>query len=348
MIEKISCIKEELKKDLMSIKSTNDINELKVKYLGKKGQVTELTADMLSLSIEERKEVGRLSNEIKNEVTSKIAELEETLKNKELLASLEADKIDVTMPGTKVLTGTTHPLVKVREEIEELFISMGYDVVSGPEVESDLYNFEMLNQPKGHPARDAQDTFYITEELLLRSHTSPVQVRTMLSYEEKKPFRIIVPGKTYRRDDDATHSHQFSQIEGLCVGHNLSLADLKGTLEEFARKLFGKDRVVRFRPSFFPFTEPSVEVDVSCAKCGGKGCNLCKGTGWIEILGAGMVHPNVLSGCGFDPELFTGFAFGMGVERITMLKYGINDIKDLFTNDLRFLATYNRCEGSDE
>ena len=348
MNEKVSSIKEELESDLKEIKSTNDINELKVKYMGKKGLITELTANMASLSIEEKKEVGKLSNEVKTLFLDSISTIEEELKNKELLEKLESEKIDVTMPGTKVLTGGTHPLIKVREEIEELFISMGYDVVSGPEVESDLYNFEMLNQPKGHPARDAQDTFYITEDLLLRSHTSPVQIRTMLSYQEKKPFRIIVPGKTYRRDDDATHSHQFSQIEGLCVGCDLSLSNLKGTLEEFAKRLFGKDRIIRFRPSFFPFTEPSVEVDVSCAKCGGKGCNLCKGTGWIEVLGAGMVHPNVLECCGFDPELFTGFAFGMGVERITMLKYGINDIKDLFTNDLRFLATYNRCEGSDE
>lgn len=348
MNEQIKKIKEELEKDLTNIKSTNDINEMKVKYLGKKGLVTNLTKDMFSLSIEERKEVGRLSNELKNEVVAKLESLEEGLKNKELLEKLEAERIDVTMPGTKILVGTTHPLVKVREEIEELFISMGYDVVTGPEVESDLYNFEMLNQPKGHPARDAQDTFYITEELLLRSHTSPVQVRTMLSYEEKKPFRIIVPGKTYRRDDDATHSHQFYQIEGLCVGYNLSLSDLKGTLEEFARKIFGKDRIIRFRPSFFPFTEPSVEVDVSCAKCGGSGCNLCKGTGWLEILGAGMVHPNVLRGGGFDPDIYTGYAFGMGIERIAMLKYGINDIKDIYTNDLRFLVTYNRCEGSDE
>ncbi len=345
MNEKVTNIKKELDVDLENIKSTNDINELKVKYMGKKGLITELTSNMAELSIDEKKEVGRLSNELKNEFLEQITNIESSLKEKELNEKLEKDRIDVTMPASKVVTGAAHPLTKVTEELEELFISMGYDVVSGPEVESDLYSFEMLNLPKGHPARDAQDSFYITDDMLLRPHTSPVQIRTMLSFQEKKPFRIICPGKVYRRDDDATHSHQFSQIEGLVVGYNISLAHLKGTLEEFAKRMFGRERTVRFRPSFFPFTEPSYEVDVSCFKCGGAGCNLCKGTGWIEILGSGMVHPNVLNGCGFDAKVFTGFAFGMGIERIAMLKYGITDIRDLYTNDLRFLNTYNRKDG---
>ena len=236
---------------------------------------------------------------------------------------------------------------RVKREIEEIFISMGYDIVSGPIVESDLYNFEKLNLPKGHPARDAQDSFYIEDEsILLRTQTSPVQARVMDANNEKGPIRILCPGKTFRRDDDdATHSHQFSQIEGLVIGDNISLADLKGTLEEFAKKMFGEDRSLRFRPSFFPFTEPSFEVDVSCFKCGGKGCSICKGTGWIEILGSGVVHPNVLKNCGYDPEKYTGFAFGIGQERVAMLKYGINDIRSFYTNDTRFLNDFNRMDG---
>ena len=319
---------------------------MKVKYLGKKGKITLLTKDMGNRSVEERKEIGRYSNELKSHVTSSISQLEQELSQKELEAKLENDRIDPTLPGTAVKVGGVHPLTKVTEEIEDLFVSMGYDVVSGPEVELDLYNFEMLNLPKGHPARDAQDSFYITEDTLLRSQTSPVQVRTMLKNKEKTEIRIICPGKVYRRDDDdATHSHQFTQIEGLVVGKNISLADLKGTLEIFAKKLFGEDREIRFRPSYFPFTEPSYEVDISCFRCGGKGCNICKNTGWIEILGSGMVHPNVLQMAGYDPKEYTGFAFGIGVERVAMLRYGVNDIRSFYTNDLRFLETYNRVEG---
>ena len=267
------------------------------------------------------------------------------LENLELQRRLESEKIDISLPATKVSVGGLHPIEKVIDEIEELFISMGYDVVEGPEVEQDLYNFEKLNLPKNHPARDAQDSFYITEEMLLRPHTSSMQVRSMLENVEKKPFKLICPGKTYRRDDDdATHSHQFSQIEGLVVGENISLSDLKGTLELFAKKMFGKDREIRFRASYFPFTEPSYEVDVSCFSCGQKGCNICKGTGWIEILGCGMVHPNVLRNCGFDPEKYQGFAFGVGIERVTMLKYGITDIRNFYINDYRFLGNYDRKE----
>ena len=339
-------IKKELEEDLKKISSMNELNDLKVKYLGKKGKITLLTKDMGNRSVEERKEIGRYSNELKSHVTSSISQLEQELSQKELEAKLENDRIDPTLPGTAVKVGGVHPLTKETEEIEDLFVSMGYDVVSGPEVELDLYNFEMLNLPKGHPARDAQDSFYITEDTLLRSQTSPVQVRTMLKNKEKTEIRIICPGKVYRRDDDdATHSHQFTQIEGLVVGKNISLADLKGTLEIFAKKLFGEDREIRFRPSYFPFTEPSYEVDISCFRCGGKGCNICKNTGWIEILGSGMVHPNVLQMAGYDPKEYTGFAFGIGVERVAMLRYGVNDIRSFYTNDLRFLETYNRVEG---
>lgn len=339
-------IKKELEEDLKKISSMNELNDLKVKYLGKKGKITLLTKDMGNRSVEERKEIGRYSNELKSHVASSISQLEQELSQKELEVKLENDRIDPTLPGTAVKVGGVHPLTKVTEEIEDLFVSMGYDVVSGPEVELDLYNFEMLNLPKGHPARDAQDSFYITEDTLLRSQTSPVQVRTMLKNKEKTEIRIICPGKVYRRDDDdATHSHQFTQIEGLVVGKNISLADLKGTLEIFAKKLFGEDREIRFRPSYFPFTEPSYEVDISCFRCGGKGCNICKNTGWIEILGSGMVHPNVLQMAGYDSKEYTGFAFGIGVERVAMLRYGVNDIRSFYTNDLRFLETYNRVEG---
>ena len=349
MLEKQDAIRKEFDKDLKQVNTTDELNDLKVKYLGKKGIITELTKNMKDLSIEEKKEVGRVSNELKGHLTSAIEELETTLKAKELNAKLANEKIDITMPSTNINVGSVHPLTRISDELEELFISMGYDVVSGPEVEIDKYNFEMLNLPKDHPARDAQDSFYITDEELLRTQTSAVQVRSMLKNQEKKPFKIVCPGKTYRRDaDDATHSHQFMQMEGLVVGENITLADLKGTLEEMAHKMFGKDRNIRFRPSFFPFTEPSYEVDVSCMKCGGTGCNVCKGTGWIEILGSGMVHPNVLNGCGFDANKYTGFAFGVGIERIAMLKYGINDIRDFYTNDLRFLKNYNRVEGGDK
>ncbi len=346
MKEEIKKIEEALEKDLKEVKNKNEANDLRVKYLGKKGFVTDLTKDMGSLSVDEKKELGKLANELKGKVTDKINGLISEMDRKELEERLKKDKIDPTLPATNLKVGGVHPLTKITEEVEELFISMGYDVVSGPEVEDDLHNFQLLNVPKNHPARDAQDTFYITDELLLRSQTSPVQARTMLKMKDKGPLRIICPGKVYRRDDDdATHSHQFNQIEGLVVGENISLADLKGTLEVFAKKMFGEDRKVRFRPSFFPFTEPSYEVDVSCFKCGGEGCNICKGTGWIEILGSGMVHPNVLRDCGYDPEIYTGFAFGLGIERVAMLRYGITDIRDFYTNDLRFLKNYNRMEG---
>ena len=345
MIEKLEQIKSDAISEISKCENETDINNVKSKYIGKKSVFNEIMAGMGTLTNEEKREVGSKSNEVRNEITEALNNRLVAIKDEALNKKLESDKIDITLPSRKRRTGSRHPLTIVREEIEDLFISMGYDVVDGPEVEKDLYAFEMLNLPKGHPAREAQDSFYITEEMLLRPHTSPVQVRSMLANQEKKPFKLICPGKTYRRDDDdATHSHQFSQIEGLVVGENISLSDLKGTLELFAKKMFGESREIRFRASFFPFTEPSYEVDVSCFKCGTKGCNICKGTGWIEILGCGMVHPNVLEGCGFDHNKYQGFAFGVGIERVASLKYGVNNIRDYFTNDYRFLKNFDRKE----
>jgi len=344
MLEKQELIKKSFNEDLANITNTNDLNDLKVKYLGKKGIITELTSNMKELSIEERKEVGKISNELKTELTNYINELEADLKLKELNKKLADEKIDISLPATQIPVGAPNVLEKVIEEVEELLMSMGYDVVDGPEIEEDKFNFEMLNIPKGHPARDAQDTFYIKdEEILLRSQTSPVQARTMLKGEGKTPIRMICPGKTYRRDDDdATHSHQFMQIEGLLVDKNISLSDLKGTFDAIAKKLFGEDCKTRFRPSYYQFTEPSVETDISCFVCKGEGCSLCKNTGWITVSGAGMVHPNVLRNCGYDPEEWTGFAFGFGAERLAMLKYGINDIRFFYQTDLRELSTFDR------
>lgn len=346
MNEKIQELKQEIKAKLSSVQNSKELNDIRVEYLGKKGPISELSGMMKTLGVEEKKSFGALLNTFKSEVNTLIDSKKKSLEEAELNARLEAEQIDVTLDSTKIPVGGKHPIQMVIDDVCDLFISMGYDVVEGPEVEQDLYNFEKLNLPKGHPARDTQDSFYITEEMLLRTQTSPVQARTMEANKEKSPIRMICPGKTYRRDsDDATHSHQFTQIEGLVVDENISMADLKGTLEILAKTMFGKDRVVRFRPSYFPFTEPSLEVDVSCFKCGGEGCSLCKQTGWIEILGSGMVHPNVLRECGYDPEKYTGFAFGMGPERIAMLKYGINDIRHFYTNDMRFINDFNRKEG---
>lgn len=324
----------------------NSLNDLRVNYLGKKGSVSAFSKNMKDLDVEAKKTFGKALNETKVAISEAINEMMETLQNKAMKEKLEKEKIDVTLPSLDIKVGAAHPLTKIIDEVEDLFISMGFDVVEGPEIEEDLYNFEKLNLPKDHPARDNQDSFYITAERLLRTQTSPVQARTMDANKEKSEIRIICPGKTYRRDDDdATHSHQFTQIEGLVVGTNISLAHLKGTLEVFVKKLFGEEREIRLRPNYFPFTEPSIEVDVSCHQCGGKGCTICKNTGWIEILGSGMVHPNVLRGCGYDPEKYTGFAFGIGPERVAMLKYGITDIRAFYTNDLRFLNDFNRVEG---
>jgi len=348
MEEKIKKLREELVSKLDSINDLKELNDLRVEYMGKKGVINDLVTIMTTIPNEEKKAFGMLLNDFKNEVSTLLEKKKELLEANALNAKLEAEKIDITLDSTNIKVGGAHPLTKVIDEITEIFVSMGYDVVDGPEIELDLYNFERLNLPKGHPARDTQDSFYITDETLLRTQTSPVQVRTMEANDEKGPIRIICPGKTFRRDDDdATHSHQFHQIEGLVVDKNISLADLKGTLEIFVKKMFGESREIRFRPSFFPFTEPSIEVDISCFKCGGKGCSLCKNTGWIEILGSGMVHPNVLRNSGYDPDVYTGFAFGMGPERIAMLKYGINDIRTFYTDDLRFLTDYDRIEGGE-
>ena len=341
-------IKKEIEQKLEEVKSLNDLNELRVLYMGKKGIITELQSGIKDVPNEEKKEYGMKVNEVRNLFTnlyeSKKSELEEIILNEKLAS----EKIDVTLPATKITMGSPNILEKIIEEVEELFMSMGYDVVDGPEVEEDRFNFELLNIPKGHPARDAQDTFYIKdEEILLRSQTSPVQVRTMLSKNGEEPVRMICPGKTYRRDDDdATHSHQFMQIEGLLVDKDISLSDLKGTFDTLAKKLFGEDCKTRFRPSYYQFTEPSVETDISCFKCKGAGCSLCKHTGWITVSGAGMVHPNVLKNCGYDPSVWTGFAFGFGAERLAMLKYGINDIRTFYNTDLRELKDFDRkdCE----
>ena len=342
MKEQIAKIKESAFLETQNCKTLQELNDVRVKYLGKKGELTGLLKGMKDLIPEERPVIGALVNEVRDVLENKIKEAEETLKEQALNEKLEKEKIDITLPSTKIKRGSKHPINRVIEEIEDIFVSMGYDVVNGPELETDEYCFERLNLPKGHPARDMQDSFYITSEYLLRTQTSAVQARVMMDNEEKSPIRVICPGKTYRRDDDATHSHQFGQVEGLLIDKNISLADLKGTLEVFVKKMLGENSKLRFRPSYFPFTEPSYEVDVSCFKCGGKGCNLCKQTGWIEILGSGMVHPNVLKMNGYDPEKYTGFAFGTGLDRLAMFKYGITDIRYFYTNDVRFLNQFDR------
>ena len=344
MKEKVETLKAEVLKKLSSTTNLKEVNDLKVEYLGKKGPIQELTSHMRDLDAEGKKEFGMLLNGLKQDVTNAIDSKIKEYQERELNEKLSKEKIDVTLPSTKIPTGAPNILEKIIEDVEEVFMSMGYDVVDGPEVEEDKYNFEMLNIPKGHPARDAQDTFYIEDEsILLRSQTSPVQVRTMLKAGGKTPVRMICPGKTYRRDaDDATHSHQFMQIEGLLVDKNIRLSDLKGTFDVIAKKLFGEDCVTRFRPSYYQFTEPSVETDISCFVCKGKGCSLCKNTGWITVSGAGMVHPNVLRGCGYDPKEWSGFAFGFGAERLAMLKYGINDIRTFYQTDLRESHTFDR------
>ena len=346
MQEKIKNIKETILNNLQNIKDINSLTELKNKYLSKKGEISGLLANLGSMDIEERKTYGSLVNTLKQEVTKFISDKETTIKEEILNKKLESEDIDISLPATKIPVGSPCILEKLILDVEEIFMSMGYDVVDGPEIELDKYNFEMLNLPKGHPAREAQDTFYVKgEELLLRSQTSPVQVRTMLKGEGKKPIRVICPGKTYRRDDDdATHSHQFTQIEGLLVDKNISLSDLKGTIDLAAKKLYGIDTKTRFHPSYYPFTEPSVEVDITCCNCHGTGCNVCKQTGWVTVCGAGIVHPNVLKMAGYDPNEWSGFAFGFGAERLAMIKFDINDIRVFYNNDLREIKTFDRKE----
>ena len=347
MKDKVNTIKKEYEEKKSSITSIKTLNDVRVEYLGKQGKITELSKTMKDVPNDQKKEFGMLVNEVRNFVTESLDEIKEKLEKEALNKKLESEKIDITLPGTKVPSGSANILERIIEEVEDLLMSMGYDVVDGPEIEEDHYNFELLNIPKNHPARDAQDTFYVEDDkLLLRSQTSPVQARVMLANKGEKPIRMICPGKTYRRDDDdATHSHQFMQIEGLLIDEKVSLSDLKGTFDVIAKKLFGEDCKTRFRPSYYPFTEPSVETDISCFNCHGKGCPICKNTGWITVAGAGMVNPKVLEDCGYDPKKWQGFAFGFGAERLAMLKYGINDIRAFYNTDLRELKNFDRRTG---
>ena len=333
-----------VKEALNSIESAENINQLMVlksKYLGKKSKFNDFMKELKNLPNEEKPVVGKLVNIGKNKINQKIQDIKQKLEIAKINQKLKDETIDVTLPGKNIFHGKKHIFTQTIEEIEDIFIGLGYEIKEGPEIEEDKYNFEMLNLPKNHPARDMQDSLYISDEILLRTHTSPVQVRSLIENSEKKPVKIISPGRVYRKDDDdQTHSHQFGQVEALVVDRATSISDLKGTLLFAAKSLFGEKREIRLRPSYFPFTEPSVEVDVSCYKCNGKGCSMCKNTGWIEILGAGMVNNNVLKSCGYDPNEFQGFAIGFGVERIAMLRYGIDDIRLLYTNDLRFNSQF--------
>lgn len=332
-------IEKKAKQQLAQIEQIKELDDLRVRFLGKKGELTAILKQMGSLSAEERPKIGQLANEVRSKIENEISDRLAELKNKALESQLKSEKLDVTMPGKPVEIGEKHPLNIVLDELKEIFLGMGFDIAEGPEVELDYYNFEALNIPKGHPARDTQDTFYINENTLLRTQTSTVQIRTM--EKQKPPIRIIAPGRVYRSDAvDATHSPLFHQIEGLVVDKNITMSDLKGTLELFAKRLYGEDAVVRFRPHHFPFTEPSAEMDFMCFNCKGKGCRLCKGEGWIEILGCGMVHPKVLERCGIDPEEYSGFAFGIGLERITMRRYNIDDMRLFYENDMRFLEQF--------
>ncbi len=338
MKEKLEKIKNQLLQELQNIKDINSLSVLKSKYLGKKGEITNILKGMKDLSPQQRPLMGKLVNEIKNHIEKHINSKEDGLNEEEKRKILEEEKIDVTLPPRGTSIGTLHPITQVMNEIVEIFERMGFEVAEGPEIETDFYNFEALNIPKNHPARDMQDTFYISDDLVLRTHTSPVQIRVM--EKQEPPIQIIAPGKVYRCDSDVSHTPMFHQVEGLLVNETVTFADLKGVLTEFCTIMFGEDTKVRFRPSFFPFTEPSAEVDIGCVICGSKGCRVCKDTGWLEILGCGMVDPEVFKSVNYDTTKYRGFAFGMGVERITMLKFGINDIRLFFENDLRFLSQF--------
>ena len=340
MKDKLMSMKTQALGEINQAADMDRLNEVRIKYLGKKGELTQILRGMGSLTAEERPVIGQLVNEVREQVEERLAEMTATIKEHGLKAKLEQEKIDVTLPGRPVLLGNQHPLNKVLSEIEDIFISLGFQVEAGPEVETDYYNFEALNLPPDHPARDMQDSFYITDKVLLRTHTSPTQPRVMERMAPQIPVKVIAPGKVYRRDDDATHSPMFHQVEGFLIDKTVTFADLKGILLTFVRQMFGPEQQIRLRPSFFPFTEPSAEVDIACVMCGGAGCRVCSNTGWLEVLGCGMIHPRVLEMSGYNPEEVTGFAFGMGVERITMLKYGIDDMRLLFENDMRFLAQF--------
>ncbi|MFD1953655.1 phenylalanine--tRNA ligase subunit alpha [Paenibacillus thailandensis] len=342
MKERLEALRASALQELENVQTPQQLADLRVKYLGKKGALTEILRGMGALSAEERPVIGQIANDVRAAIESVIDAKQEAYQQEETNKRLREETVDVTLPGTRQAAGAVHPLNKIAQELEDIFVGMGYSVAEGPEVETDYYNFEALNLPKNHPARDMQDSFYLTEDLLMRTHTSPVQVRTM-NHMNGKPVKVICPGKVYRRDDDdATHSFQFMQVEGLVIGENIRMSDLKGTLLQFAKQMFGEQTEIRLRPSFFPFTEPSAEVDVTCVKCSGHGCRMCKHTGWLEILGCGMVHPRVLEMGGYDPNKVSGFAFGMGIDRIALLKYGIDDIRHLYTNDIRFLSQFAR------
>ncbi|MEG1965354.1 MAG: phenylalanine--tRNA ligase subunit alpha [Oscillospiraceae bacterium] len=339
MKEALEKIKQIAKADLSEISDIKALDNIRVKYLGKKGELTKILKEMGKLSAEERPLMGQIANEVKNDIENSIEETLTLLKTKELAEKLSTEKIDVTMPGKPTPMGNKHPLTAVLDEVKEIFLGMGFSIVDGPEVETDYYNFEALNLPKDHPARDTQDTFYITENTLLRTQTSPMQIREM--ERTQPPIRIIAPGRVYRSDEvDATHSPLFHQIEGLVVDKNVTMANLRWALDTFVKKLYGDDAKIRFRPHHFPFTEPSAEIDVMCFACHGEGCRLCKGEGWIEIVGGGMVNPKVLKHCGIDPEVYSGFAFGLGLERIVMRKYSVDDIRLFYDNDVRFLKQF--------
>ena len=341
-MNRIEEIKKLLEEKMTNINSMEQLNNIKSEFLGKKGVITEVQALIKDIEKDKKREFGIKLNEVRTLFNDRYDEIKNKIEKDIIDKKLKEEEIDITLPSENIHIGSLHPFNRIIEEVEDLFVSMGYDVVGGNELETDEYCFKRLNVAEGHPARDMQDTFYITDEYLLRTQTSSSQAHTMEENTSKEPIRMICPGKVYRRDDDATHSHQFGQVEGLVIDKDISLADLKGTLEVFAKKLIGENTKVRFRPSYFPFTEPSVEVDLSCFKCGGKGCSLCKGTGWIEVLGAGMVHPDVLKMGGYDPEVYTGFAFGTGLDRLAMFKYNIPDIRYLYTNDIRMLKQFDR------
>ena len=341
MEERIERLRTEVLATIRAAKSLAELDAVRVKYLGKKGAFTAILRGMGNVSKEERPTIGKIVNIAKAKVEVAIEKQNGVLKADALKVRLASEKIDVTLPGRANTLGHLHPLTQTLERIKDIFFRMGFSVEEGPEIEKDYYNFEALNLPKDHPARDMQDSFYITEDILMRSQTSPVQARTMEKNEANAPIRMIAPGRVYRRDEyDATHSPMFTQVEGLVIDKGITLADLKGTLELFLHQIFNDDIGVRFRPSFFPFTEPSAEVDISCVMCHGKGCRVCKGTGWLEILGSGMVHPHVLEMSGYDPKKVSGFAFGMGVERIAMLSYGVDDLRLFYDNDMRFLRQF--------
>ena len=342
MQNRIKEIHNNAKNEIELAKSMEELNSVRNNYLSKKSELMSFMSKMKDMTKDEKIAFGQLINNVKNDIISLIDEKRVVLEQEALNKKLESEIIDVTLPGTNFYKGSKHLFNSIVDEVSQIFIGMGYTIAEGPEVEQDLYNFELLNVPKDHPARDMQDTFFIDDTTLMRSQTSPVQARVMLKSKGVGPIKIISPGKVYRRDDDATHSHQFGQIEGLVIDKNISLSDLMGTLSLFAKSMFGEKREVRMRSSYFPFTEPSVEVDISCFECGGKGCSLCKGTGWIEILGAGMVHPHVLEMCGFDVNEYQGFAFGIGIERVAMLKYGVDDIRRFYINDLKFVKQFSK------